>query len=76
MQASGYSIFEVIGNLPAQPRDTSMGKLEHWYTFESALAPKASKTSSMSVDDQMLQAALEASMQNNVATSFWKYFGW
>eukprot|EP00944_MAST-04C_sp_MAST-4C-sp1_P007798 g7798.t1 len=69
MQASGYSIFEVVGKLPAQPRDTSMGKLEYWYTFESALAPKASKKSSMSVDDQMLQAALEASMQNNVASS-------
>lgn len=71
MQSSGYSIFEVVGNLPPQPRDTSMGKLDYWHSFESALlsnnnnSKTNSKSSSLSIDDQMLQAALEASMQND-----------
>jgi len=63
MQSSGYSIFEVIGNLPSQPRDTSMGKFEHWHSFDNN--SKKRKNSALSIDDQLLQAALEASMQTD-----------
>ena len=63
MQSSGYSIFEVVGNLPPQPRDTSMGRIDYWHSFESALLSNNktktnNKSSSLSIDDQMLQAAI------------------
>ena len=53
----------MIGNLPSQPRDTSMGKFEHWHSFDNN--SKKRKNSALSIDDQLLQAALEASMQTD-----------
>lgn len=68
LQANGYSVFQVVGTLPPLMRDTSIGLLDNWYAFEDVAThtKKALKTQKNStVEDEMLQAAIAASLQNS-----------
>jgi Ataxin-3 len=71
LQATGYSVFQVVGDLPPLMRDTSIGLLENWYPFETVATHEkpAARRQNPGIEEEMFQAAIQASLQNSVDTT-------
>jgi len=73
LQENGHSVFQVMNALPPLLKDTSMGLASSWHSFDAVAVhkklPPSPQVSTASLDSDMLQAAIAASLGGDAVTA-------